>query len=96
MKDAQLVEARRDPDKKVEWAVTKLARLNKEKTLASKVLEVESGEPTTDAPPQNSEKDTDMFDTQESYDSAVGADIYEIDKSLIDDDSDDATYASDI
>jgi hypothetical protein len=95
MKDAQLVEARRDPDNKVNWAVTKLARLNKEKTLASKVLEVESGEPTTDAPPQVSELDMNMCDTQESYNSAVGADIYEIDKNLIDDDSD-ASFASDV
>jgi hypothetical protein len=45
MPDAPLVEARRDPEKKVEWAVTKLARLTKEKTLAPKVLEVESSEP---------------------------------------------------
>jgi hypothetical protein len=51
MKDAQLVEARRDPEKKVEWAVTKLARLSKKKTIASKVLQVESSEPTTEAPP---------------------------------------------
>jgi hypothetical protein len=66
-----------------------------EKTLASKVLEVESSEPTTDAFPHISEMDTDMCDTQESYNSAVGVDIYEIDKCLIDDDSD-ASYASDV
>jgi hypothetical protein len=110
MKDAQLVEARRDPQKKVEWVVTKFARETKEKTLAPKVLEVESSEPektlasevlqvessepTTDAPPDISEMDTDMCDTQESYNSAVDVNIYEIDKSLIDDDSD-ASYASD-
>jgi hypothetical protein len=110
MKDAQLVEARRDPEKKVEWAVTKFARETEEKTLAPRVLEVESSEPektlaskvlqvassepTTDAPPDISEMDTNMCDTQDSYNSAVGVDIYEIDKSLIDDDGD-ASYASD-
>jgi hypothetical protein len=65
-----------------------------EKTLASKVLQVESSELTTDAPPDISQMDPNMSDTQDSYNSAVGVDIYEIDKSQIDDDGD-ASYASD-